>query len=329
VLTPPEDLTADLLASVLRAGWGLGVTALEYRPVGFGSHHWEVVDPAGGRWFVTADDLRTKRHTRTEPLDVAADRLRSALTAATALRDRGAYVVAPVPAHDGTPLVRVGDHHAVAVYPFITGRSFSWGDFSSPQHRRAVLDLVVAVHTAPESVRRHATIDDFTIPHRDELEAALRRTGTTGTGPYARPAAELVAAHTAPLRRTLDRYDALAAQGRHRPDRMVLTHGEPHPGNTMLTADGWRLIDWDTAMVAPPERDLWSLDPGDGSVVATYAELTGRQPLPAMLELFRIRWDLADIAVEVSRFRRPHTGSADDDQAWEVLRSQLVGLTGE
>ena len=32
--------------------------------------------------------------------------------------------------------------------------------------------------------------------------------------------------------------------------RMVLTHGEPHPGNTMRTVDGWRLIDWDTALVA-------------------------------------------------------------------------------
>ncbi len=39
---------------------------------------------------------------------------------------------------------------------------------------------------------------------------------------------------------------------------VLLTHGEPHPGNAMLAADGWRLVDWDTALVAPLERDLWA-----------------------------------------------------------------------
>jgi spectinomycin phosphotransferase/16S rRNA (guanine(1405)-N(7))-methyltransferase len=47
-------------------------------------------------------------------------------------------------------------------------------------------------------------------------------------------------------------------------------------------------------------------------------------PLPAMLELFRIRWDIGDIAVDVSRFRRPHQGSLDDEKSWAVLQS-VVG----
>ena len=68
------------------------------------------------------------------------------------------------------------------------------------------------------------------------------------------------------------------AAARAQPSGAVLTHGEPHPGNTMLTADGWVLIDWDTALAAPPERDLWSLDPGDGSVLDAYARLTGVTP---------------------------------------------------
>ncbi len=64
----------------------------------------------------------------------------------------------------------------------------------------------------------------------------------------------------------------------------------------MLTAAGWMLIDWDTALVAPPERDLWSLDPGDGSILSAYADATGVRPRASMIELYRIRWDLADIA---------------------------------
>jgi spectinomycin phosphotransferase/16S rRNA (guanine(1405)-N(7))-methyltransferase len=328
VLTPPDDLPEHLLVSVLAGGWRMAAVSITYRPVGFGSHHWEIVDATGGRWFATADELDVKRHSPREPLTAALGRLRGALAAATALRDLGhGFVVAPVPTTDGEPLVRAGDWFGVALYPFVDGQSFPWGDFATPAHRQAVLDLVITVHTAPPPVRRLAPADGFTIPHREELVAGLDPAGgVEDCGPYARPTADLLAERAAPIERLLARHDRLAGTARGQPSRAVLTHGEPHPGNTMLAAGGWRLIDWDTALVAPPERDLWSLDPGDGSVLRAYAEATGVTPLSAVLELYRIRWDLADVAVCASRFRSPHTGDLDDDKSWEVLRSLVEGL---
>jgi len=328
VLAPPDGLSEDVLVSVLATAWGVSAASMVYRPVGFGSHHWEVVDAGGGRWFLTVDDLVVKRHSRREPLGVAFDRLRAALAAAGDLRDSGAgFVVAPVPTDGGAPLARPHDRFGVALYPFVDGRSFTWGEFSTPEHRRAVLDLVVAVHTAPAVARRRAMVDGFWIPHRDELEAALAGDPVDDCGPYARAAAALLTENAAPIRGLIARYDELAVRGGSEPSRAVLTHGEPHPGNTMWTADGWLLIDWDTALVAPPERDLWSLDPGDGSVIDAYATATGVRPLSPMLELYRIRWDLADLAVDVGRFRRRHTGNADDDESWNILRRLVVHLS--
>jgi spectinomycin phosphotransferase/16S rRNA (guanine(1405)-N(7))-methyltransferase len=86
------------------------------------------------------------------------------------------------------------------------------------------------------------------------------------------------------------------------------------------------LIDWDTVLVAPPERDLWSIDPGDGSVLGAYVVATGVTPLPAMLDLYRLRWDLADIAISVRQFRGTHSGTVDDEKSWEVLSSLLAKL---
>ena len=325
MLTPPDGLSEELLGAALDRNWRVAASSMAYRPVGFGSHHWEVADSGGTRWFVTADELHNKRVWLTESLDTAFGRLRAALAAATDLRASGlSFVVAPVPAADGEPLVRAGEEFGVAVYPFVTGRSFAWGEFSSPAHRDGVLDLLIAVHTAPPSARLRAMTDDYAIPHRDELEAAIDAAvpqGDPEPGPFTRPVALLLAARQAPIRRLLARYDDLAEQAGSQPVRVVLTHGEPHPGNTMLTSDGWRLIDWDTVLVAPPERDLWSLDPGDGSVLARYGEATGVRPLSPVLEFYRIRWDLADLAVDVSRFRRPHLGTADDEASWELLRS--------
>lgn len=86
------------------------------------------------------------------------------------------------------------------------------------------------------------------------------------------------------------------------------------------------LIDWDTALVAPPERDLWLIDPGDGTILDAYADATGVVPVPDLVEAYRLRWDITDIAVDVGRFRRPHTGSPEDDKAWALLASLIERL---
>jgi len=330
MLTPPDDLPGATLVSALERSWGLAVASMEYRAVGWGSHHWVVADTAGSRWFVTADELANKRLSDGEPLAAGFERLRASLAAATDLRNCGhTFVVAPVPACDGQPLARVSDRFGVAVYPFVDGQSFEWGEFSSAAHRLGVLGLLVAIHTAPAAASRHALADDFAVPHRDELEAACDPAGDAGDcGPYAHPVSLLVRQHAAPIQRLLARYDDLVLRARSRPARTILTHGEPHPGNTMLTADGWLLIDWDTALVAPPERDLWSLDPGDGAILDAYANATGVIPLPSFLDLYRLRWDIAEIAGDVSRFRRPHTGSIDDDKSWELLSSLVSRVSG-
>jgi hypothetical protein len=397
MLSPPDDLTPAVLADALRQSWPLSVATMEYRPVGWGSHHWEVVDSSGGRWFVTVDDLLQKRHTRDEPLDVTFLRLRGSLSAAVALREQGhAFVVAPVlagPSSNGPssggpsssgpspgkrssgvpsgvpsssvrssgvrsssvrsscvrsscvrsscvrssgvqssggpsagpdPVVRVGDRFALAVYPFVDGESFEWGAFSSPEHRDAVLDLMVTVHSAP--VPTDTPVDGFTIPHRDDLVAALDGIPSTEDGPFAARAAHLITRHAIPIRRLLARYDELVS--RADPSRLVLTHGEPHPGNTMRSPQGWLLIDWDTLLVAQPERDLWGLASQTPSIVEAYASATGVTPRPDMLELFRIRWDIADIAVDVARFRRAHADTPEDAQSFKLLSSLVASLKG-
>ncbi len=213
--------------------------------------------------------------------------------------------------------------------PLVTGDSFGFGHRPDADHAAAVLDMVTAVHGAPARVMDLAPVDDFAIPHRDQVEAALNGEAVDGAaGPYALETARLVTRHGPAIRAALHRYDELVSAALSARGRAVLTHGEPHPGNTMRTGAGWVLIDWDTARVAPPERDLWSLDPGDGSVHAAYTAGTGTELRPRLLELYRRRWDLADVAVDVARFRRRHVGSAEDSKSFEILGAQLAGLAG-
>ncbi len=323
MFSPPDDLTESTLAAALTREWGIAVAALAYQRVGFGSHHWSATDPAGRNWFVTVDDLLTRRLSRTDPLDQAHQRLGAALDTARALRDAGAtFVVAPVPTAGGATASRVSARYTAAVYPYVEGESFGWGEFAGDAHRDAVLAMVRDVHAAPERVRRHAPVDDFAVPHRDALEMVLDGTAAIGSGPYAERTAELIADHAEDVRAVLARYDDMVARADR--SRAVLTHGEPHAANTMRTSDGWLLIDWESALLAPPERDLWGL----GSEIATqYPAATGVAVLPAMLELYQLRWDIAELAIGVDRFQGPHPGNADDDKTWTILVETIAGIS--
>jgi hypothetical protein len=340
VLNPPDGLPPDLVPTAIRDGWGLDIRSAEYLALGFGSHHWAVSDADGGRWFVTVDDLPIKRRSMAEPLEAAFSRLSASLATAVDLSELGlAFVVAPLPTTAGEPVVRLASRFAIALYPFIDGQSFEWGEFGTEEHRRAVLDLVIAMHTAPAAARRRAVTDDLGVARRDELDAVLDAVAGTApgaralladmadSGPYGRQAADLIAVHEQRIRELLATYDALAARVRSGSVPTVLTHGEPHRANTMRTQGGWKLIDWDTVAVAPPERDLFSLDPGDGSIFDSYRQATGSAPRPEAIELFRLRWDLADIAITASQFRAPHSGDANDIESFGLLRTLLERIS--
>lgn len=317
---PPELSDADV-TQVLAGAWRIDATSVEYRPVGFGSHHWAAV--AGGRrWFLTVDDLDAKRRSGTEPRAAVFHRLRAALATARDLADAGlTFVVAPIPATDSEIVVRIGDRFAAALYPHVDGRSRHWGDDASPAARSAVLDLVVQIHdrTSP-----HLMVEDLTIPMLDELLVALDDLDRPWTsGPYAEPARQLLAEHAEGLPRLLEHHRHVADAAVAEPSRFVLTHGEPHPGNTIITADGLALIDWDTALLAPPERDLWTVAGADTSILDAYTTATGRPVLDDVITCYRLNWDLIEIAGYVALLRDEHLESADVAESWRNLQHSL------
>lgn len=317
MLIPPTDLDLDDLRAALAAGWGITPTVLAYRPVGFGSHHWEACGADGARWFVTLDDVQADLPFRT---------LRAALGTAGALPSAGLdFVVAPRPMHSGEVLWLLSSRYAVSVYPFIEGTAFEWDGWAGAEHRTAVLDMVADLHQATAGAA-DVVVEDLSIPGRAGLEAALLGDVDRRTGPFADEATALVAATASQLQQALEHYDQLTARCGARNDDWVLTHGEPHPGNTMRAGTRWLLIDWGTLRWAPPERDLWLVDAGDGALLRRYADRTGVVARPALLQLFRLRWDLFDITVELGRFQRFHTGTQEDVVALAILRSGLAAL---
>ena len=313
MLTPPTDLDHAALVEAL-AHWGLRDPQLEYLPVGFGSHHWRA-----GEAFVTVDDL-----------EASFDALDRAFRTAGALRDAGLeFVLAPLPDDSGAPARRLGERFAVSVTPFVEGRSSSFGSYATEDERRRMAALIARVHGAGERVpaglpRR----DDLEIQSRPMLEEALASLAQPWTtGPFAEAARSLLAARAEDVQRSLRAHDVRAERLRQRSHDWVVTHGEPHRGNVLVDPRGGvHLVDWDTTLVAPRERDLWWILDEELTGWDEYAAIVGDASLDTdALDLYRQRWDLADIASFVAEFRRPHDEDENTSASFGHLRGYLGG----
>lgn len=206
----------------------------------------------------------------------------------------------------------------------MTGRTYGYGSYTDPGHRDAVLARLAALHRSPERCRQWAMTETFSISRRSELFDAYRRLNQPWNhGPFAEPARMLLATHAEAVRRAFTTYDRLVEVVRFRPQRLVLTDGEPHPANTITTDHGVVLVDWDTTLIAPPERDLWELIDQDPAVAVHYQSLTGIAVDRHSVDLYRLAWDLSEIAIYVSQFQRPHPHTTDTVEAWKNLQHFL------
>jgi spectinomycin phosphotransferase len=315
--------------------------------VGAGSYHWVAADAASGeRRFVTVDDLDGKGWLgRTRPAVLAG--LRTAMDAALTLRRAGlGFVAAPEPALTGETVRPLGARHAATVFPFLAGTPGDWHQPLPAPERAELVAMLAALHRTDPAAARLPRIE-LGLSGRGDLETALAELGQRWTGgPYAEPARALLAGAAGPVHRHLDDLDRRA--GAVAAVDIVITHGEPHPGNvirlpgTPATAgpavagpagDACRaaarlaLIDWDTAGLAPPERDLWMVATETGDELRHYTELTGRPVDASALEFYRLRWALDDLSCFVRDLRSPHGPTPGAEDKWEGLETTIADLT--
>jgi spectinomycin phosphotransferase len=285
-------------------------------PLGFGAHHWRASTTERGDLFLTIHELDmvgASTPSRQASLEV----LHKALSTARWLESvaRVDFVVGPLPDASGSVLRPVADKFALSVYPWLDAEPVP-----DPDGSRAV-QLIVRLHQVtnhmPDGLVR---VEDFLIPHRHALEVAIAHLAEPWhTGPYAEPARKELRRHLDSVRSLMQWYDRVAAETIPSRTDWVLTHGEPAGPNLLETTGGTcYLVDWDSVMIAPRERDLWEL-PCTKPVLTTYGA-----PIEAeRLRLYKAWYTLAELAVYLAVFRSPHTGDQNDNTSWENFQRFL------
>ncbi len=298
---PPTGISDDQVLDVVRREWDHAVDRVEHLPIGFGAHHWRASAAGVARWFATLD-----RPTSTRPPDT----YEAAYAAAHDLANGGlSFVLAGATTHHGRFTTDCGPG-LLSVTPWQEGESCG-RSFRDDAERDETTAMVLALHgtAPPPSLRPWSTVvDPLLVDVLRDRAAAPWLDGPLGE--EARSALltriDAVAAWAAEHHRLLD----LAKASR---DRWVTTHGEPMPHNHLLTPTGRLLVDWESALLAPSERDTRDL-------VAAGAALSAD---PAMARLFDLEWRLGEVDGYSVWFAAPHTGTDSDRVALAGLLEEL------
>lgn len=291
---PPSGVESEELLAAVRSEWDTGVVRVEHVPVGFGAHHWAAYDRNGPVLFITFDWAG-----RTRPVED----LEAAYAGAAALWVAGLeFVLAPLPSRRGSPIVRFADG-ALSCTPWQQGTSGGALDVVWTSHALARLHAV----PPPDAIPRWRPLVSPDFP----ADIALRAEAPWGPGPFAEMARTAISERLGDLARWSTRYQELAT---HADARVwVVTHGEPHSDNQLLTPRGRYLLDWESLRLAPRERDLRVLlDAG--------AKLDADRD---MVEMFDLEWRLDEINQYAAWFAAEHHGTEDDQTAFGALLEEL------
>jgi spectinomycin phosphotransferase len=317
VLTPPSDLSAEQVSAYLHEHWGIAEAVVTYAPLGHGSHNWSV-EAGGSQWFVKANRGPDSEF------------LRTTLASVAALGEGGlACVLAPVRSLSGAVVAEVSPEWQLTLFPFVRGRN---ADFASAD-RTLVATALGRLHAfapLPEDAMRWEP-GWYQPELRERLANDLGRPWSDG--PYGERARTLLTHHREGVEALLALSDRLVERLAADDQPYVMTHGEPHGGNSMIDESGEAILIDCPMMVAPRERDLrlllhashkgprgWD----NTGVLAAYQRAAGPvEPREWLIEMFRAEWHLIEIARYAELFSGPHRDTADTRARIESLESYV------
>ena len=277
----PDVVDDTTVLAAVREWWKVDVDAITYLPIGFGGHHWCASWRGEPRLFVTLEGLGFRHDLTSLGATYAAT---ATLGFAFANANLEPWVV---------PLVG----HALSVTPWLDGVRPAILDVVATT---AMLDSLHAV-TPPPGLRRWAPLVDSDLA--DRLTDAVRR--PWGAGPFGEQARAAITGRLDEIEGWVAEYHRLADVARSRP--WVTTHGQPGIHNQLLTSDGLRLVDWESLMLAPAERDLRTVGVGNDT----------------MVDMFALEWRLDEVNIGATWLQAPHEGTGDDRETLENLREEL------
>jgi len=316
------DIPDTAILACLREEYGVLARALEFLPLGadLNTAVYRAEAQTGEAFFLK---LRS------------GDFLPGSVSIPKYLSDMGSrHVIPPLPTRSGNLMGSLPPFKAI-LHPFVEGRHAyesklppeTWVEFGAALRQFHDGEI-------PSALTRDLPREDFSPRWREAIRAYL---GQVQTATYEEPvAAELAAFLREKQGETLaliTRAEQLARELTAEPPPYILCHGDIHGWNLLIDRRGQLfIVDWDTLIHAPRERDLMFI--GAGLADSGYSPLeeeamfykgygTIRIHRPA-LAYYRFERIIEDIAAYCDQILSSTDGGADREQGLEYLRSNYL-----
>ena len=243
------------------------------------------------------------------------------------------HIIAPVATRKGE-LYQNFEGCALMLFPFIEGNNAyhqplsdrQWFEFG--QSLRFFHDSPM-----PEKLRLQFPLETYSDSWRKLVQNFQTRIKhETFTDLVAQEVANLLLENQNELLTLLERTETLALSLKRQNLDLIPCHADLHAGNLHLTQDSFYLVDWDTLILAPKERDLMFIGAGlfgnqlspEEEIALFYQGYGETEINQEALSYFRLERIIQDIAVYCQELLDSSEGGKTREQSLRYLASNFL-----
>ena len=316
----PPDITIETISAGLYGAFGIRAAEIRFLPLGAD------VDTAVFRVYGAGGEVYFLK-LRRGPFPAAAVQVPHLLA-----RNNCSHVIAPLPARDGRLWAQIETFTAV-LSPFIGGQD-GWGRPLTPAQWTALGQTLRGLHALNPNVLPAGSLprEDYSSRWREQVIQFLEQRETyRDLDLPAQKLMHLLGRQAGLIEHLVMRAGELAGDMALRSPAVCICHGDIHAGNVLIDTDGkLYVVDWDTLILAPKERDLMFIGGGIGELWNRAEEETwfyaayGAVVIdPVALAYYRCERIVEDIAAYCRGLLDPQHAAEGADRM--VMYTQLAG----
>lgn len=217
------------------------------------------------------------------------------------------------------------------LYRFVEGQS-GWNVALNREQWAEFGTALRELHTrpVPQGLLHTVPRETYTRFWRDQVTVFLRQAEGAFSDTVAADLARLLQNKRTSIEQLVRRAEYFAAVLAQQSIETCLCHGDIHAGNLLIDASNLYLVDWDTLILAPKERDLMFIGAGIGGIWNTtqeqewfYQGYSQTEINPTALAYYRCERVVQDIAVYCEQLLTTDEGDADRRVSFEQLAGQF------